>query len=294
MKKVIIFGGNGFLGSYVGDELIGRGYDVTSADLKNDMKFSANRKFLQCDILKPETFESHLKDFDIVYNFAAFADIDKASLDPIATINLNVLGNLNILEACKLNNIKRFIYASSAYALSDKGSFYGISKYTSEKLTQEYNNKYNLDYTIVRYGSLYGERAGDDNFIHRLLLSALNDNKISISGNGNELREYIHAEDAAKLSVDIIEDKKYINEHIILTGTEQITRIELLTMISEILGGEIEIHLNDLNQKGHYNITPYVYHPDKAKKLVANPFIDMGQGLVECIKQIKYDMESKI
>ena len=69
------------------------------------------------------------------------------------------MGNINLLEACRLNGkIKRYIYASSAYALSDKGSFYGISKLSSEKITKEYSDKFNLKYTIIRYGSVYGKK----------------------------------------------------------------------------------------------------------------------------------------
>lgn len=59
--------------------------------------------------------------------------------------------------------MERFIYASSAYALSNEGSFYGISKQSSEKLTEEY---YALKYTVIRYGSLYGERASHNNYIY--------------------------------------------------------------------------------------------------------------------------------
>jgi len=294
MKKVVVFGGSGFLGSYVVDELIDRGYNVLVADIIEPTNLNPNREFLQCDIMDINSFLDALDDIDIVYNFAAFAEIDKASMNPYKTISLNVLGNLNVLEACKLKNIKRFVYASSTYALSNRGSFYGISKYTSEKLTEEYQNAYGLDYTVVRYGSLYGERAGKDNFIYRLLYNAIKNKNIKVNGSGDELREYIHAEDAAKLSVDVLEDKRYINEHIILTGTEQLTRLELLTMINEILNEDITIEMKDTTNMGHYNITPYVYHPSRAKKLVANPFIDLGQGLVECIKKIHNDIENKI
>ena len=62
-------------------------------------------------------------------------------------MELNILGNINILNACLKAKIKRFIYASSAYAMSDKGSFYGISKLTSEKIVEEYAVKFDLKFT---------------------------------------------------------------------------------------------------------------------------------------------------
>ena len=110
-------------------------------------------------------------------------------------------------------------------------------------------------------------------------------------GDGEDLREYIHAGDAAKLSVDIIEDKKYENDHIILTGTERLKRIELITMINEIMNNQLKVkQLSDKNI-GHYKITPYSYHPTVAKKLVANPFIDLGQGLLKCILEINKNLD---
>ena len=292
MKKVVLFGGSGFLGSYVADELIGRGFDVTVADLYKSENVQNIKKFEKVDILNIEDIKKILKDVSIVYNFSAIAELDEAINNPISTFQVNVMGNLNILEACKeVGGIDRFVYASSAYALSNYGSFYGISKQTSEKLTQEYYKKYGLKYTVIRYGSLYGERASNNNSIYKLLRSAIKNREIRFEGDGEELREYIHAADAAKLSVDILEDRQYEDQHIILTGTERLKRIELITMINEIMGNRLKIKQVVDKNIGHYKITPYSYHPTVAKKLVANPFIDLGQGLLECIQEINKELD---
>ena len=140
-----------------------------------------------------------------VYNLAGFANLDIAIKYPLKTIQLNVIGNMHILEQCVKNNISRFIYASSAYAMSNKGSFYGISKLASEKIIEEYLNKYGLPFTILRYGSVYSEKSYDNNYIYNLVYSAVSSGEINHNGDGNELREYIHAADASKLSVDVIE-----------------------------------------------------------------------------------------
>ena len=292
MKRVIVFGGSGFLGSYVADELTRRGYSVTIADLAPSQYLQDNQIFKSIDILNRDDILSAVRDADIVYNFVAVANLDDAINDPINTMNINVMGNLNILEACRECSIERFIYASSAYALSSEGSFYGISKHSSEKLTEEYYRRYGLKYTIIRYGSIYGERASHNNYIYNLLESAIKYGKLEFKGDGEDLREYVHAADTAKLSVDILEDKSYENEHIILTGTERLKRIELLTMINEIMGNRLEITQIDNSNMGHYKITPYSYHPSVAKKLVANPYIDLGQGLLECIQVIDKKFKS--
>ena len=291
-KKVVVFGGSGFLGSYVADELTRRDYDVTIADIEQSAYLKASQKFEKVNVLDMENIQTIIKNADIVYNFVAIANLDDAIHKPIKAMNINVMGHLNILEACReVEGIERVIYASSAYALSDEGSFYGISKQTSEKLTSEYSARYGLNYTVIRYGSLYGERASHNNYIYNLLFEAIKSGELHYKGDGEDLREYIHAADAAKLSVDILEDRQYENEHIILTGIEKLKRIDLLTMINEIMQNKLDIKQLDSDNMGHYKITPYSFHPTVAKKLVANPYIDLGQGLLECIQTIHNELE---
>ncbi|MBE0497374.1 MAG: NAD(P)-dependent oxidoreductase [Campylobacterales bacterium] len=294
MKKVVIFGGSGFLGSYVADECSRRGYSVIVADKHPSKYLQHSQSFFEIDVLNYDKVLSVVKDADIVYNFVAIANLDEAIHRPIDTFSINVMGNLNILEACRhSSSIQRFIYASSAYALSSEGSFYGISKHSSEKLTEEYFKRYGVNYTVIRYGSLYGERASHNNYIYNLLYDSLTSGALTYKGDGEDIREYIHAADAARLSVDIIEDTQYENEHIILTGIERLKRIELLTMINEIMQNKLSIKQVSDGNAGHYKITPYAFHPTVAKKLVANPYIDLGQGLLECIQVIYNELESK-
>lgn len=293
MKKVVVFGGSGFLGSYVADELTRRNYDVTIADINSSIYLQENQKFKKVDVLDIKNIKEIINDADMIYNFVAIANLDDAINDPIGTFNINVMGNLNILEACRqVGSVQRFVYASSAYALSSDGSFYGISKHSSEKLTEEYYKRYGLKYTVIRYGSLYGERASHNNYIYNLLQSAIQTGELNYKGDGQDLREYIHAADAAKLSVDILQEKQYENEHIILTGMEKLRRIDLLIMINEIMQNKLDVKQISDENMGHYKITPYTFHPTTAKKLVANPYIDLGQGLLECIQEIHKKMEN--
>jgi len=289
-KKVVVFGGNGFIGSYVVEELLSLDYEVVSADINNSI-YVDNKYFSKCDIMDSKLVDKLVKGAEIVYNFAGFANLDDAIANPTRAIELNVLGNMNILEACKKHNIKRFVYASSAYAMSDKGSFYGISKLTSEKLTEEYYKKFGLEFTIVRYGSVYGERDYHNNYIYNLVKEAMTTGKINHSGDGEEIREYIHAADVAKLAVQVIEDKAFVNEHVILTGVESMQRKNLFYMINEMLGDTVDISLSNDGYHNHYKTTPYSFQPTRSKKLVANPYIDMGQGIIECMKDIEDNRE---
>jgi UDP-glucose 4-epimerase len=286
MKKVVVFGGSGFLGSHVVDELIKRGYEVRVCDIVKS-KYIKDKLFYKCDILDFEQIKKAIEGFDVIYNFAGLADINVAIKEPLKTIKLNILGNTNILEAMKEQGIKKFFYASSAYVFSNKGSFYGISKQASEKIIEEYANLFGIEYIIIRYGSVYGPRADKQNRIYRILKEAIDKKKITFLGDGEEVREYIHVRDAAKLSVDLLENN-YKNEHFILTGIEKHSYKELLKLIKEIFDNKIDIEFKNQEYKGHYKYTPYsINEPKTGKKIINNPYIDFGQGLLELIYEIK-------
>lgn len=288
MKRVLVFGGFGFLGYYLVKELLKRHYDVTVADISENDELMGRVTYKFCDISEREQVTNIFKEqkFDIVYNLAGFANLDNAIKHPIKTMNLNVIGNMYIMEECIEQKVERFVYASSAYAMSNKGSFYGVSKLASEKIIEEYHKKYNLPFVILRYGSVYSERSYDNNYIYNLVRKAVKEKLIDHHGDGNEIREYIHAADAAKLSVDVIESDSFSNLHVILTGTERMKRVELFQMINEILNNQVEVKCNDSGYNNHYKFTPYSFEPSVSKKLTANPHIDMGQGLLECIRAV--------
>jgi UDP-glucose 4-epimerase len=286
-QKVLVFGGSGFLGYYLVEELKKNGYEIYVADLRSSGQKEVH--FLACDIIDRQNVLSvaKLQAFDFIYNLAGFANLDDASEQAYATIQSNVIGNINILDACLSTKVKRYIYASSAYAMNNKGSFYGISKLTSEKIIEEYHLKYNLTFTILRYGSVYSEKKYHNNYIFKLVEEAIKTRKIIHDGDGEEIREYIHAADAASLSVKILSDEQYANQHIILTGGERMKRIDLFNMINEILNDSLNIELKDTAYPHHYKYTPYSYQALMSKKLTANPFVDLGQGILECIRTIK-------
>lgn len=292
MKNVLLFGGAGFLGHYLVEELCRRGFKVTVADLKEGDVTHEKCTYVKCDISSKNEIKSVFsrENFAFVYNLAGFANLDEAIKSPIKTIELNVLSNMYIIENCIESGIERYIYASSAYAMSNKGSFYGISKLASEKIIEEYHSRYNLPFTILRYGSVYSQRYYDNNYIYNLVKSAIKNNEIIHKGDGQEIREYIHAADAAKLSVDIIESKEYENYHIILTGNERMKRLDLFNMINEILNGKLKIECTSSDYTNHYKFTPYSFEPSVSKKLIANPHIDMGQGILECIREVHKEL----
>lgn len=288
-KKVLVTGSSGFIGSHVADALEEKGYEVILFDAVPSKYKSNNQKEIIGDILNSNDIETVVKGCDVVYHFAGQADIGVASNSPTETITTNIIGTQNILEAARKHKVNRFFFASTIYVYSELGSFYRVSKQACEKLIEEFEKEFNLAYTILRFGSLYGPRANEFNGIRDFLTQALKNNKIVRRGDGQEIREYIHVKDAANLSVYAL-DETYINKHLIITGNQQIKVKDLLVMIKEIFRGEIEIEFGQEENLHHYEITPYNYKPQVAKKITPESYYDLGQGLMDQI----YDLEMSL
>ena len=190
------------------------------------------------------------------------------------------------MEACKSHGVKRFIYASTVYVHSRDGGFYRCSKQASEAYVEEYQRVYGLDYTILRYGSLYGPRANETNGIFQIVKSALDSGVVKYKGDIESMREYIHVGDAASASIEVLKDE-FKNQNVVLTGQEPMRVIEMLKILAEILGFlEKDIELVHHHYVGHYVRTPYAYQPKLGKKYIPPVHVDLGQGLLEVINDI--------
>ena len=285
-NKVLVTGSSGFLGSHVADTLEEQGFSVVLFDtISSRYKSKTHEEFIG-DIMKPGDIDKAMEGCNAVYHFAAQADIKASSDKPTRTVKANIIGTQNVLEAARKHQVNRFMFASTIYVYSELGSFYRVSKQACEKIIEEYQREFNLDYTILRFGSLYGPRANEFNTIRDFLTQALKNKNIVRQGDGKEIREYIHVQDAAQLSVDALNDR-YTNKHLIITGNQQIKVKDLLIMIKEIFKGGIEIEFGRGEELYHYEITPYNYKPQVAKKITPDTYYDLGQGIMDQI----YDLE---
>lgn len=291
--KILVTGGSGFLGSHIADALSDQGHEVTIFDLKTSKYVKPNQKVITGDLLDRELLGSAVKGMDVIYHFGALADLDVAKHNPVATMEVNILGTVYLLEAAREHGVKRFVFASSIYVYSRTGSFYKVSKQACEQLLETYKSQYDLNYTILRFGTLYGTRSDKHNSIFRYLKEALETKKIDFKGSGDEVREYIHVTDAANISVEILKPE-YENQAFILTGHHRMKLKEMLVMIKEILGGDVSIRMNTEENISHYAQTPYSYSPKVGKKIVSNTYCDLGQSLVEILEEIDSHKQDEV
>lgn len=287
--KIVVIGGSGFLGSHLSEELSDAGYEVTIFDFHVSPWLRENQNMIVGDILDSAQVLEALKETNYVYHLAGIANISQAASHPKETIETNIIGATNVIEACIKTKVKRLLFASTVYVYSRQGSFYRVSKEAVESLLEAYHDRFGLDYTILRYGSLYGPRAQDWNGLKRYVVQAVKEGRIVYPGTGEERREYIHVRDAAKLSIQALTAES-ANQCLTITGTQILTTKDAMYMIREIIGREIEIDFSPLDDPDyeiyHYSLTPYRYTPRRGTKVVPNEFVDLGEGILELVEEI--------
>ncbi len=284
--RVLVTGGSGFLGKSISDFFSKNGHEVIVFDKCEPQNLLDGQTYVKGDLFDNKSLDQALKNVDIVLHFAAQADIDYSEENPEETLENNIHGTINLLKKVKDLNLKRFFFSSSVYVNSKHGSFYGVSKQCCEKIIEEYSRRYGLDFTILRYGSLYGPNANEFNSISSIIQSALSSKSIERSGDGEEIREYVFIDDAAEMTYETLSED-YKNKHVFISGNQQIKVKDLLVMINEILGGDIKISYKEKdNNQLHYGITPYSHKMNSAKRIVLKNFTDLGDGLLQVIQGI--------
>ncbi len=283
---VTVIGGSGFLGSHVADQLSEAGYRVCIYDRVPSPWKRPDQVMVVGDLADSEKLAGAIAGSHVVYNFAALADLNLALDKPVETVRVNVLGNVHVLESCRLSGVERFVYASTVYVYSREGGFYRCSKQAAEHYVEEYQRVYGLDYTILRYGSLYGPRADISNGLFRLVCNALQSGVLRYEGSPDTMREYIHVEDAARASIVALGDD-FRNQSVVLTGQDPMRVLDLLKMLAEILGVPDAVEFVEDKQPGHYVRTPYAYQPKLGRKYVLPMHVDLGQGLLQLIDEAR-------
>jgi len=284
--NIVVLGGSGFIGSHVCDFLTKKGHKVTIFDKKKSKWLKKNQKMIVGDIFNYNALERAIKGKQIVYNFAALADLDLAMKEPLISAKTNILGTVQALNLCLKYKIKRFIHASSVYAGSNQGGFYSCSKRAADDYVQEFNKSYKLNYTILRFGSVYGSRSDETNGIRKIIDKAIWGKKIIYSGKKQAVRKYINVIDAAKASVEILKDN-YKNKCIILTGQKSMKVTEFLRYLAKSLKIKSRIYFSDEKNSKHYIKIPSKYIMATEKVFNFKKTIDFKKGIYSLVQELK-------
>ncbi len=285
-NKILVIGGSGFLGSHMADAFSDSGYKVTIFDNQKSKWIRKNQEFILGDIFNEKKINEAIKSQSIVLNFAGISDLSEAYFNGVDVTKYNVLSNSIILESCQKNKIDKYIFASSVYVHGKYGGFYKTSKQCAELFIKNYNLTYNLDYLILQFGTLYGNRSNRKNGIYNYLYQAINNNKIEYEGSKNSIRNYINVLDAAKVCVDLVKNKNK-NKTFIINGNQERKITDTFMFIEEILEKKLKFSFKKPKLLNHYELTPYSSEDEVPINYTINKSVDFGFGIKKLIHEIK-------
>jgi UDP-glucose 4-epimerase len=233
MKKVVVTGGAGFIGSNLVDRLIKENVEVIILDdLSTGKRENINPKatFYQMDISKVEidSLITILRDVDVVFHTAAKARVQPSIKDPISFNRANVDSTLNMLWASHKAGVKRFVYSASSSAYGEAKIFptpedhstnplspYGLQKYIGEQYCRVFSQIYGLDTVSLRYFNVYGERMlleGAYCLVLGIFAQQMLDGKpLTITNDGNQRRDFTYVGDVVNANILAATNSKTLN-----------------------------------------------------------------------------------
>ncbi len=280
--RILVTGASGFIGSHVSDFFSNKGFKVLLFDKKPSKYKQNNQKMIIGNINNLKHLNKATKNIHTLLHFAAEADLKDANENPFDAIDNNILGTVKIFRACLKNKVKKIIFASSIYARSEQGGIYSTTKLASEMLLERLCKKFKIKFVILRFGTVYGERANKFNTVQNFINDAKKRNKIFRETKGNEIRSYIHVKDVAKI-VFKSKDKKYENSYINIFGNKKITIKELLSIIKKNIP-KLKVFYSSYDRRMYnYKVDPFTYKIRDGKLVKLKKYIKVEDGISKLI-----------
>lgn len=262
MKKILVTGGAGNIGSALVNKLLKIGYEVFVADNLSTGsidKLPKNTKhftFVKCDVNNyREISEIMLSNsFDYVFHLAALVGVERTQNNPLLVLN-DIEGIKNVLNLSKNTSVSRVFYSSSSEVYGEPVEIpqheettplnsrvpYAIVKNVGESFFKSYEQEFKLCYTNFRFFNTYGPNQSEDFVVPKFIKKAMNNEPITIYGDGNQTRTFCYVDDNIDMCVKCLTDNLYINDTLNVGGAIQYTIVELAKIIIRLTNSKSEI-----------------------------------------------------
>ena len=247
--KVLVTGGNGFIGQSVIQELYKKGINkIVSFDIVNAKTRLKGVHYVNGTVMDRESLRIHMKGCDAVIHLAAMLGVQRADRETLKCLSINITGTVNVLDACVMSGIEHIVLTSSSEIYGEcfdkpvneeapfnPKSAYAISKLAGEYYLQGYLKEFGLAYNIIRFFNVYGSNQVAEFVIPKFINMVTNNTPPTVYGTGEQVRSFCHIEDASKALVEITLNKKLRNQSFnIGNDLEQISILALAHKIIEI------------------------------------------------------------
>jgi UDP-glucose 4-epimerase len=257
MKKVIVTGGAGFIGSNLVDGLVEKGYDVHVIDnLSGGRQEHVNPKatFHNKDLRNLNEIKPVIAGAEYVFHLAALPRVQFSIEHPVETHDSNVNATLNVLVAAAEAKVKKVVYSASSSAYGDQPTMplkegmregpkspYGLHKFIGELYCRVWSSVYGLPTVSLRYFNVYGPRQSDEGayalVIAKFLKMRAEGNPMTITGDGKQTRDFTHVRDVVRANILAAESRKVGKGEVINIGAGKNYSVN---QIAEIIGGPVE------------------------------------------------------
>ena len=296
--KILITGGAGFIGSNLAKRLVKEGHSVVVLDSllrgnKLDKETYSKIQFVKGDVRNLEIVKEASKQCDIIFHFAAVLGVDIVADNPVETMDVEVIGTRNIVEAATLNNVKKIMYAStsgiyghSAFenvlteeVMVDPKTSYAMAKRYNEIYLASHHQERGLDVTSLRFFNVYGSTQDNRMVVPLFFEQAMENKNITVFGSGEQTRDFTYIDDTVEACIKLMDVKgcKIVN----IANEAEWTITELAHQIKEITNSQSEIKFLEAPKKRYdYEVERRVGSSDKLMELTNyKPKTSLREGL---------------
>ncbi|MEK7663826.1 MAG: SDR family NAD(P)-dependent oxidoreductase [Patescibacteria group bacterium] len=309
-KKVFITGGGGFIGTHIAKNLSDKGFKVRLFDLDFGNYNILSEKLgnlsevekIKGDIFDLNSLTKAMAGSDYVIHAAAMLGVRNTELKKLGCLNINILGTINVLEACVKERVKRIIFTSSSevygeplrYPIEENDfkrpvSLYGVSKLAGEEYMKAYNQKYGLEFSIIRFFNVYGPGQVAEFVMPRFIKNVLEDKPPVVYGDGSQIRAFCFVEDASEGVSKVLTEENGVNQIFNIGNDEEAISIkDLAQKVIKISGKDLKPEFKDMEDSDReasreiYRRSPVIYQA--RQMLNYQPKFSLEEGIRKTIE----------